>query len=136
MKAKNLFKEFAGNLHKTDTGEFQVDLFKARQIERVIKDEGLLDKCLPPRYDGSLAHFVAEVTELLDNGYEIKRDRMDEFLKECDKKLKRLQTFDPQGFEKMKKKYDRSKRDRQGSMKNLFGDTSPQTKEYEVEQQI
>lgn len=59
-----------------DNGEFKVDLFKSKRIERMIKDEGMLSKCEPLNFKGSLHHFVSEINEYLEKGYEIDKKEM------------------------------------------------------------
>ena len=42
----------------------------------MIKDEGLLSKCEPLNFKGSLQSFVCEINELIEEGYEIDKGEM------------------------------------------------------------
>ena len=67
-----------------------MDLFKSKGIERMIKDEGLLSKCQPLNFKGSLNCFVNEINDLLDEGYAIDKDEMKQVIQQCDTKIREL----------------------------------------------
>lgn len=54
LLTENMCERFTENMRQIENGEFKVDLFKSKSIERMIKDEGLLSKCEPINFRASL----------------------------------------------------------------------------------
>ena len=73
----------------------------------MIKEEGLLSKCEPLNFRGSLQHFVSEINEMLDKGYEIDKGEMKNILQECSKKIKELSKIDSDAYLKSLKKKEK-----------------------------